>query len=129
MRVQVTAREGVTQLDPQKSGIKEKAALAFLVLQTPWILVFDLEPVDAWLQVTSLQHAAAGEAHMKVSATLQSQIENTGLKAFKILLPRNAENVRFHGDQVADYLALQAAAEEQVQAWEVKLHRRVLGQY
>ena len=53
MRLQVTTREGVTQLDPQKSGIKQKGVLAFRVLQTPWNLALDIEQVDPWVQVTS----------------------------------------------------------------------------
>ena len=66
MRLQVTTREGVTQLDPQKSGIKQKGVLAFRVLQTPWNLALDVEQVDPWVQVTSLQHATVGEALVKV---------------------------------------------------------------
>ena len=106
MRLQVTTREGVTQLDPQKAGIKQKGVLAFRVLQTPWNLALDVEQVDPWVQVTSLQHATVGEAQMKITANLQYQIENTGLKTFRVSLPTNAENVRFQGDQVADFLKL-----------------------
>src|SRR5258708_39907303 len=35
LRLQVAASEGLTHLDPQKSGIKQKGVLAFRVLQTP----------------------------------------------------------------------------------------------
>ncbi len=129
MRLQVTTREGVTQLDPQKSGIKQKGVLAFRVLQTPWNLALDVEQVDPWVQVTSLQHATVGEAQVKVAANLQYQIENTGLKIFHVALPVEAENVRFTGDQVADFLAVPKAVNDGLQTWEVKLHRRVIGQY
>ncbi len=129
MRLQVTTREGVTQLDPQKSGIKQKGVLAFNVLQTPWSLALDVEQVDPWVQVNSLQHATVGEAQVKTVANLQYQIENTGLKSFRVSLPGNAENVKFSGDQVADFLALPDNAPGGLQAWEVKLHRRVIGQY
>jgi hypothetical protein len=129
MRLQVTTREGVTQLDPQKSGIKQKGVLGFRILQTPWSLALDVEQVDPWVQVTSLQHAAVGEAQVKVTANLQYQIENTGLKTFHVSVPANAENVRFTGDQVADFLAVQNGVKDGLQSWEVKLHRRVIGQY
>ena len=129
MRLQVTVRDGVTQLDPQKSGIKQKGVLAFRVLQTPWSLALDVEQVDPWVQVTSLQHATVGEAQVKIAANLQYQIENTGLKTFRVALPSEAENVRFTGDQVADFLAVPNAANAGLQTWEVKLHRRVIGQY
>ena len=81
MRLQVTTRDGVTQLDPQKSGIKQKGVLAFRVLQTPWSLALDVEQVDPWVQVTSLQQVTVSEAQVKVAANLQYQIENTGLKS------------------------------------------------
>ena len=129
MRLQVATRDGITQLDPQKSGIKQKGVLAFRVLQTPWNLTLDVEQVDAWVQVTSLQHAIIGEAQAKISASLQYQIENTGLKSFRVALPVGAENVRFTGDQVTDFLAVKDSVKAGMETWEVKLGRRVIGQY
>ena len=108
MRLQVVTRDGVTQLDPQKSGIRQKGVLAFRVLQTPWSLALGIEQVDPWIQVTSLQHATVSEALVKVAANLQYQIENTGLKAFRVFVPTNAESVRFQGEQVADFLPWRA---------------------
>jgi hypothetical protein len=129
MRLQVVTRDGVTQLDPQKSGIRQKGVLAFRVLQMPWNLVLDIEQVDPWIQVTSLQHATVNEALVKVAANLQYQIENTGLKAFRVIIPTNAENVRFQGEQVADFLPVAGTLTNGMQEWEVKLGRRVIGAY
>ena len=129
MRLQVTTREGVTQLDPQKSGIRQKGVLAFRVIQTPWNLSLGIEQVDPWIQVTSLQHATINEALVKVAANLQYQIENTGLKAFHVYAPTNAEGVRFQGEQVADFLPVPGTVTNGLQEWEVKLHRRVIGSY
>jgi hypothetical protein len=129
MRLQVGTRDGVTQLDPQKSGIRQKGVLAFRVIQTPWNLVLGLEQVEPWIQVTSLQHATVNEALVKVAANLQYQIENTGLKAFHVLIPTNAEGVRFQGEQVADLPPVKGAVTNSLQEWEVKLQRRVIGSY
>jgi hypothetical protein len=129
MRLQVATRDGLTQLDPQKSGIRQKGVLGFRVLQTPWKLALDIEQVEPWVQVTSLQHAAVNEAQIKVVANLQYQIENTGLKALRVTLPTNAESVRFQGDQVADFLAVPGTSTNGLQTWEIKLHRRVIGSY
>src|SRR5262249_39521601 len=129
MRLQVAARDGVTQLDPQKAGIRQKGVLAFRVLQAPANLSLDIEQVEPWIQVTSLQHAVVSEAQVKVAANLQYQIENTGLKAFRIFVPTNAEGVQFRGEQLADFLAVPNATTNGLQEWEIKLHRRVLGQY
>ena len=62
MGLQAAAREGYTQLDPQKSGIRQKGVLAFSLLQVPSNLTLDIDQVDPWIEVTSLQHAAIGEA-------------------------------------------------------------------
>src|SRR5262249_29691542 len=129
MRLQVAARDGVTQLDPQKSGVRQKGVLAFQILQDPWKLALDIEQVDPWVQVTSLQHAVVNEALVKVTANLQYQIENAGLKAFHILLSTNADSVRFNGDQISDFRPLAGASTNGLRQWEVKLHRRVLGSY
>jgi hypothetical protein len=129
MRLQVVTRDGVTQLDPQKSGIRQKGVLAFRVIQTPWNLVLGLEQVEPWIQVTSLQHATVNEALVKVAANLQYQIENTGLKVFHVLIPTNAEGVRFQGEQVADLPPVKGAVTNGLQEWEVKLQRRVIGSY
>lgn len=129
MRLQVVTRDGVTQLDPQKAGIRQKGVLAFRLLQEQWTLTLDLEQVDPWIQVSSLQHVTVSEAQVKVAANLQYQIENTGLKALRVFIPTNAESVRFRGEQVADFLPVAGAVTNELQVWEVKLHRRVLGKY
>jgi hypothetical protein len=129
MRLQAGAREGLTQLDPQKSGIRQKGVLAFRILQTPWSLALDIEQVEPWIQVTSLQHATVNEAQVKVVANLQYQIENTGLKAFHVFIPTNAESVKFQGDQVSDFLPVAGVVTNGLQQWEIKLHRRVIGAY
>jgi hypothetical protein len=127
LRLQVTDREGVVQFDPAQLGARQKGVLAFRLLQTPWRLALDLEPVDAWIQVASLQHVSVGDAQLKVLANLQYDIENTGVKSFRVRLPAAAENVQFRGDQVADFARSEAAAPATERDWEVKLHRRVIG--
>jgi hypothetical protein len=129
LRLQLASSDGVTQLDPQKSGIKQKGVLAFRVLQTSRSLVMNVEQVASWIQVSSLQHATIGEAQVKVAANLQYQIENTGLKSLHILVPTNAENVQFQGEQVSDSVLQPGTATNGLIAWELKLHRRVIGSY
>jgi len=129
LRLQLAASEGCTQLDPQKSGIKQKGVLAFRLLPTSHRLTLNLERVDPWIQVTSLQHATVTEAQIKTVANLQYQIENAGLKSLAVLVPANAEAVHFQGDQVADFLAAAQANTNGLQRWDIKLHRRVVGSY
>jgi hypothetical protein len=129
MRLQVASREGITPLDPAKSGIRQKGVLAFRMLQTPWSLALDVQQVDPWIQVTSLQHATISEAQLKIIANLQYQIENTGLKSFRVFIATNAEGVRFQGEQISDFLRVPEVVTNGLQAWDVKLHRRIIGAY
>jgi hypothetical protein len=129
MQLQAATVDGLSQLDPQRAGVRQKGVLAFRVLQSPWKLTLDLEQVDPWIQVTSLQHATVNEAQVKVAANLQYQIENTGLKFFHVWLPTNAESVRFTGELIADFLRVNEAVTNGLQLWEIKLQRRVIGQY
>ncbi len=119
----------MSQLDPQKSGISQPGVLAFSVSQSPWNLALDIAQVDPWVQVTSLQNATVNEAQVKIAANLQYQIENAGLKAFHVLIPTNALSVNFHGDQVAGFQQIDGAVTNGLQEWEIKLQRRVIGQY
>ena len=129
LRLQVTTREGVTQSDPQQLGVKQRGLLAFRILQEAWNVVLDLERVDAWIQVTSLQHVAFAEAQMKVSANLQYEIENTGVKALVVRLPAAADGVRFRGEHVGDFLVRPGSTHTASKDWEVKLERRLIGKY
>jgi hypothetical protein len=129
MQLQAATVDGLSQLDPQRSGIRQKGVLAFRMLQSPWQLALDIEQVDPWIQVTSLQHATVSEAQVKVAANLHYQIENTGLKSLRVWLPTNAESVRFTGELVTDFLRVPGALTNDLQLWEVKLPRRLIGQY
>jgi hypothetical protein len=129
MRLQAVTLDGVSQLDPQKSGISQPGVLAFSVSQSPWNLALDIAQVDSWVQVTSLQNATVNEAQVKIAANLQYQIENAGLKAFHVLIPTNALSVNFQGDQVAGFQQIDGAMTNGLQEWEIKLQRRVIGQY
>ena len=129
LRLQPAVQQGVTQLDPEKSGLKQRGVLAFQILQAAWHLEVDIEQVDPWIQVNSLQHAAIVEPLVRTTVNLQYQIENGGLKTFRIWLPIEAEGVRFRGEHLADFGPLAGTLTNGLQAWEIKLRRRVLGSY
>jgi hypothetical protein len=128
MRLQIASREGVTQLDPERAGVREKGILAFRLLHESWEMTVDVEQVDAWIQVASLQDVTLTEAQIKVSANLQYQIENTSVKSLRVSLPLAAEGVQFRGEDVADFLAADdPSAAGTGRIWEIKLHRRIMG--
>ena len=129
LRPQIGVREGATQLDPLKSGVRQKGVLLFGLLQTQWRLSLDIEQMDAWIQVSSLQHVEVGEAQLKVSVNLAYEIENTGVKSLRVRLPSKAEAVRFKGAQVSDFKAPEPLGAQETRDWEIKLERRVIGKY
>jgi hypothetical protein len=133
LRLQIATRDGVTQLDPAASGAPRKGVLAFRLLQPDWRLNLDIERVDSWIQVTSLQHVQCTEGQVKVNANLQYEIENTGARTLRVRLPNAAQSVRFRGDQVADSVPGPSIVTGRDGAetidWEIKLHRRMVGKY
>ena len=121
--------EGLAPLDPQQAGIKQKGVLAFNVLQTPHSLALNIEQVAPWIQVNSLQHAVVTETRLQIAANFQYVIESATLKALHVFLPTNAEGVNFQGEQVGDSLKTPGLPTNGLQGWEIRLQRRVIGNY
>ncbi|MBL9171127.1 MAG: phage tail tape measure protein [Verrucomicrobiales bacterium] len=131
LKLQVSSREGLTQLDPARAGLRQKGVLAFRLLQANWNLVADVERVEAWTQVTSFQSVVVAEARLRVGMNLVYDIDNAGTKTLRLALPLNAENVQFTGEQVADFVKSAAGADPGSGRidWEVRLHRRMIGKF
>ncbi|RME90184.1 MAG: hypothetical protein D6766_13650, partial [Verrucomicrobia bacterium] len=127
MRLDAAERRSVTPLDPAQAGVRARTALAFRLLNADWQLSLDIEQLAAWIQVTGFQQVSIQEGQARVTANLDYQIENAGVRTFRLRLPAQADNVRFTGPQLADFLPLDENATNQTRLWEVKLHRRVLG--
>ncbi len=128
LRLHVDARDGVTQLDPQKAGVPQKGVLAFRLLHARWRLHFEVETVEPWIEAALLEDVAVQESGLVIQAQLDYQIENAGLKALTLALPAQAENVRFYSEHVADTRRLESS-DPAMAEWELKLQRRVIGAY
>lgn len=128
MRLHTTTRDGLTQLDPLKAGIKQKGVLAFRILHQNWRLMADIESVEPWIQVNSLLDVLIREGMVINTVSLDYQIENAGVKSLKLKLPSEAENVRFEGDLISDTVK-SAQKTGNFTEWDVKLQRRVIGNY
>jgi hypothetical protein len=127
VRLHVKTPEGVFPLDPKKVGVTQKGVLAFRLLKPAWQLRFDIETVEPWIQLAWLQDVTVREGQVLVTAQLDYQIENAGVKSFPLLIPARAENVRFEGDLISD--SVRTAGTNQLADWEIKLQRRVIGNY
>lgn len=130
IRLQVRVRDGLTLLDPRQAGITQKGIMAFRVFQSRWQLAFDVETVEPWIQAASLQDVNVREGQAQVGVNLEYRIENAGVKSFLVQVPAAAENVRFEGELLSDFVKSSgAAATNRWADWEVKLQRRVIGNY
>lgn len=128
VRLHVKNPDGVSQLDPRKAGVTQKGVLAYRLLKPGWQLGFDIETVEPWIQASSLQDVTVREGQILVAAHIDYQVENAGVKTLPLLLPATAENVRFEGEHISD--SARTGNNTNVWSeWEVKLQRRVIGNY
>jgi hypothetical protein len=128
MRLQTTVRENTSQVDARTGGFKSNGALAFDLLNADWNLIFRLEQVTPWIEVSSLQDVLFSEGKASVTHFSDCQVKNTAVKSFDLQLPSNATNVRFDGKHFGDAL-LNENTEGDRQRWTVRLDRRILGPY
>ncbi|HIG31287.1 MAG TPA: hypothetical protein EYQ50_27170 [Verrucomicrobiales bacterium] len=128
MRLQVQSRSGLTQSDPHSVGIRRKGVLLFRLLQKDWSLELDILKVDPWVEVDLLQKVAVKGGMIQVSVDLQYSVENAGIRNLRMVLPENAESIRFFGDYVGDSLRAEDANAESGE-WEIRLNRRIFGPY
>jgi hypothetical protein len=126
MRLHVKNREGLS--DPPKINIRQKGVMAYLILHNKWQFAFDIETVEPWIQVNSLQDVTVREGQVLVGAEFDYQIENAGLRALTLQLPAKAENVRIEGDYISDSIRATAGTNRMAD-WQIKLQRRVMGNY
>ena len=91
MRLQVATRDGVTQLDPQKSGVRQKGVLAFRILQTPWSLALDIEQVEFRAGTSDLPDAGiAGGPAVGLGGCVHDQPSPARRAAFTLTSSRSA---------------------------------------
>ncbi len=115
-------------MDPSQSGIRNKDARAFRLLQKDWNLTATIEKVDPWIQLISLQDLTVREGLLKATVQMQYKIENAGIKSLYVEVPGNAEAIRFQGEHIADTVQI-GTNDNGYQEWEITLHRRVIGDY
>ena len=128
VRLNVNSREGVTQLDPSTLGIKQRGVQAFRLLQKDWSLVFDIEQIDPWIEVSSLQDFDVREGQVQVNTVLDYQIQNAAVNSLLVRLPMNAGSVTFTGRDITDFIET-GDADGRMSTWQVKLSRRWVGAY
>lgn len=128
VRLQPTTRDNVSPIDPRTRGLSAaNGAQAFDLLNRNWNLVFRIEQVAPWIEVSSLQDALFTEGKIDVAVFLDFRIKNTAVNSIRLALPSAANNVRFEGDHVADAVSTPPQNAANRAEWTVRLQRRVIG--
>ena len=127
VRLQPTTRDNVSPIDPRTRGLSANGAQAFDLLNRNWNLVFRIEQVAPWIEVSSLQDALFTEGKIDVAVFLDFRIKNTAVNSIRLALPSAANNVRFEGDHVADAISTPPQNTADRAEWTVRLQRRVIG--
>ena len=127
VRLQPTTRDNVSPIDPRTRGLSTNGAQAFDLLNRNWKLIFRIEQVAPWIEVSSLQDALFTEGKIDVAIFLDFRIKNTAVNSLRLALPNAANNVRFEGDHVADAVSTPPQNAADRAEWTVRLQRRVIG--
>ncbi len=125
MRLDIADRHGLTQVDPREAGVKRHGVQVFRLLRNDWNLGFEVEKIDPWIEVVSLQDATIREGLIEMRGVLDYKIENAGIKTLQLWIPTNATGVRFAGKFIEESQAVSDGAG----SWSVALRRRVIGDY
>ncbi len=128
VRLQPTARDNVSPIDPQTRGVQTSGAQAFDLLNRNWNLAFRIEQVAPWIEVASLQDTLFAEGKIDIAHFLDFRIKNTAVKSLSFALPNNANNVRFEGNHIADAVFAPDPNTDRSQ-WTVRLQRRIIGNH
>ncbi len=128
LRLRAGDREKVTQLDPRQVGGLQPGALAFRLLQEDWLIRLNIEALDPWVTVQSLQETTVREGQTLVRLGLRYRVENAAVKQFRVKLPglgeERARTVRATGAAVSDIVRVAGSAD----LWEIRLQRGIAGE-
>ena len=125
LRFNILERDGVSQIDPTELGSTDRNRLGFRLLESSWNLVLEAQQVDPWVECQLLQEVSLKTGVAETAATLRFTIKNAGVKQLRLRLPAQAVGPKFTGEHIASF----QASPVDPTLWEVKLDRRVIGDY
>jgi hypothetical protein len=128
IRLRVTDRGNVTQLDPRSAGGLQPGTLAFRLLQDDWSLALGVESLEPWVTVQALQEVTLREGQTLTRIAARYRVENAAIKHVRVRLPGLGEDqvrtVRISGPAVGDFARVAGEAD----LWEVRFQRGIVGE-
>ncbi|MDD3127522.1 MAG: hypothetical protein PHT27_07900, partial [Candidatus Izemoplasmatales bacterium] len=117
-KIEVLQRDGIEtnneNFDKSSGGSVHK----FLMHRPDWSLKVLFDITAPWVQLDNLQKIKIADDALECEGYFHYQIENAGLKHFRVKLPPGAEAPEFSGRDIAGTLKLEN------NIWEIELHRK-----
>jgi len=101
VRLTVTGRQGVSEVNPVELGHNDQGLLAFQFLRPDWQLDLQTELIQARIQVQGLHVARVTDGLVRHQHFLRYQLLHAGTKAFGLVLPPAATGVTLAGPGIA----------------------------
>ena len=131
IRLSLTSRQNVSELDPRNLGAKGRGALAFRLLQKDWSAALEIETLAPRVTGELLHDITVREARIRTSLAGLFDVENAAISSLHVQLPFSSEDseiartLRASGPAVAGVAPVPDAGEG---LWEIQLNRRVIGE-
>ena len=101
IRLNVTAKEGVSAFDAVELGLRDPSARAFRLLRPVWSLALASEVIAPVLEVESLQVARVLDASVRHTQYLRCRVQHAGFKELLLEIPPGATGVAVTGPDIA----------------------------
>lgn len=101
VRLAITEREGISELDATTMRMKSKPGLAFKLLRPDWRLLLRREVLQPRVNVEFLHIARVTDGLVHHTHHRRYQLHNAGAKTFEISVPESALGVAITGPEIA----------------------------
>ncbi len=125
VRFMTSDREGVSEVNPREMGLPRSDLLAFRILRPDWRLVLQTDVAQPVVRVDTLQRVEISEGKTRLQAVLRYQIEQAGVKTFRLYAPQPGVPLAITGRGITRVEEI----DPDTGLWEVELDTRVDRQY
>ncbi len=125
VRFMTSDREGVSEINPRDMGLPRSDLLAFRILHPDWRLVLQSDVTQPVVRSDTLQHVEISEGKTRLQAVLRYQIEQAGVKTFRLYAPQPDVPLAITGRGITRVEEI----DPDTGLWEVELDSRVDRQY
>ncbi|MDZ4198536.1 MAG: hypothetical protein U1E27_04530, partial [Kiritimatiellia bacterium] len=125
LRLNVLERDGAAEINPREMGIRQPGTWSFRLLRPAWALRFQTETLSPLVKAETVHRFDISEGRIALRAFIRYDLEQAGLKVFRLRAPRPGVPLTVSGRQIA-----RVHEAYPVQGiWEVELQGKVEREY